>query len=106
MKLLTTFLIACLAALAVYSARRRILFALRTGAIVYVVVLFVRLAFSAWSFADRWEDLIWPVFLLLVVWGALWFVSTIYADRKAKKIRSASQAARRERPYRGRRRPA
>ena len=85
MKLLTTFLIACLAALAVYSARRRIFFALRTGAIVYVVVLFVRLLLSAGSLADRWEDLFWPVLLLLVAWAALWVISTVYAERRAKK---------------------
>ena len=96
MKLLTTFLIACLAALAVYSARRRILFALRTGAIVYVVVLFVRLAFSAWSLADRWEDLIWPAICLFIAWLVLSWVSTSYAERRdrQKRLRGASGAGR------------
>ena len=51
MKLLTTLLIACLAALAVYAARRRIMFALKTGAVVYIVVLFGRLILSAGSLA-------------------------------------------------------
>jgi CHASE2 domain-containing sensor protein len=90
MKLLTTLLIACMAALAVYIARRRIVFALKTGAIVYVVVLFGRLAMSAGSFADRWEDMVWPVFIMLVAWVVLWWVSTTYAERRTKKSRQRS----------------
>lgn len=85
MKLLTTLLIASLAALAVYSARRRIIFALKTGAIVYIVLLFGRLVLSAGSLADRWEDLIWPTFFMLVGWVILWRVSTTYAERRGKK---------------------
>jgi len=84
-KLLTTLLIAALAALAVYSARRRIFFALKTGAVVYIVLLFGRLLLSAGSLADRWEDLIWPVFFLLLAWVILWRVSTTYAERRARK---------------------
>jgi hypothetical protein len=86
-KLLTTLLIASLAALAVYAARRRILFALKTGAVVYVVVLFGRLLLSGPELADRWEDLIWPVFGLLVVWVILWWVSTTYAERRGRRSR-------------------
>ena len=88
MKLLTTLLIAGMVALAVYMARRRIVLALRTGAIVYVVVLFGRLLLSAGSLADRWEDLVWPVFVLLVAWVILWFVSTQYAERRAGQRKS------------------
>jgi hypothetical protein len=84
-KLLTTALIATLAALAVYSARRRIIYALKTGAVVYVVLLFARLLISAGSLADRWEDLVWPVFIMLVAWVILWRVSTTYADRRARR---------------------
>ena len=87
MKLLTTFLIASLAALIVYAARRRIIFALKTGAIVYVVVLFGRLLFSAGSLADRWEDLVWLFLVLLLVWLVLWFVSTTYQARRPRKTR-------------------
>ena len=83
MKFLTTLLIACMAALAVYSIRRRVVFALRTGAIVYVVVLFGRLLLSM----DRWEDLVGPVIIMLVAWAVLWVVSTNYAERRAKKSR-------------------
>jgi hypothetical protein len=83
-KLLTTLLIAGLAALAVYTARRRIVFALKTGAVVYVVVLFGRLLLSGLSLADRWEDLVWPVIVTLVAWAVLWVVSTNYAERRAK----------------------
>jgi hypothetical protein len=83
-KLLTTLLIAGLAALAVYTARRRIVFALKTGAVVYVVVLFGRLLLSGLSLADRWEDLVWPVIVTLVAWAVLWVVSTSYAERRAK----------------------
>jgi hypothetical protein len=84
-KLLTTLLIAALAALGVYAARRRIMFSLRVGAIVYVVVLFGRLLLSAGDLADRWEDLVWPVFVLLIVWVILWAVSTQYEQRRAAR---------------------
>ena len=84
MKLLTTLLIAVLAALAVYSARRRIFFALKTGAIVYVVVLFVRLLFDFGSLSDRWDDLVWPVFIMLIAWAVLWFASIQYEARKRR----------------------
>ena len=85
MKLLTTLLIAVLAALTVYAARRRIVFALKTGAVVYVVVLFGRLLFSMGDLADRWEDLVWPVLIMLVVWAVLWFISTNYAARRSAR---------------------
>ena len=85
MKFLTTLLLALLVALGVYVARRRIMFALKVGAIAYVVLLFGRLLMSAGSFADRWEDLVWPVFILLVVWAVLWLVSTTYESRKAAR---------------------
>jgi hypothetical protein len=85
MKLLTTLLIAILAGLAVYSARRRITFALKTGAIVYVVVLFVRLALDSVSFADRWDDIVWPVVILLIVWLVLWLASRTYAARRPRR---------------------
>ena len=85
MKLLTTLLLAALAALAVYSARHRIIYALKTGAVVYIVLLFARLLISAGSLADSWEDLVWPVFIMLVAWVILWWVSTSYAQRREKK---------------------
>jgi hypothetical protein len=94
MKLLTTLLVACLAALAVYSARRRIVFALKTGAAVYVVVLFGRLLLSAGSLADRWEDLLWPVILMLLAWVILWWASTVYAERRERKIKTAAGVVR------------
>ena len=81
MKLLTTLLIASLAALGVYAARRRIVFALRTGAIVYIIVLFGRLVFAL----DRLEDLVWPVIGMLVVWAVAWFVSNLYFERKRRQ---------------------
>jgi asparagine N-glycosylation enzyme membrane subunit Stt3 len=96
-KVLTTLLLATLAALAVYSARRRIMFALKTGAVVYIVLLFARLLLSAWSLGDRWEDLVWPVFFMLVGWAILWWVSTTYAERRSRTIRGASEAGRRGR---------
>ena len=100
MKLLSTLLLASLAALAVYSARRRIVYALKTGAVVYIVLLFGRLLLSAGSLGERWEDLIWPVFFILVGWVILWRVSTTYAERRSKTIRSASEAGRRARRFR------
>jgi hypothetical protein len=94
MKLLTTLLIACLAALAMYSARRRIVFALKTGAVVYIVVLFGRLLLSAGSLGDRWEDLLWPVLVMLVAWVILWWISNLYAQRRERKVKTASGAVR------------
>jgi len=99
-KLLSTLLLATLAALAVYSARRRIVFALKTGAVVYIVLLFARLLLSAGSMGERWEDLVWPVFFILVGWTILWRVSTTYEERRSKSIRSASEAGRRGRRFR------
>jgi hypothetical protein len=81
-KLLTTALLAALGALVVYMARRRILFALKTGAILYVVLLFGRLLLSAGSLADRWEDLFWPAVVMLIAWSVLWWISTRYAERR------------------------
>jgi CHASE2 domain-containing sensor protein len=85
MKLLTTLLIAALAALGVYAARRRVFFALRTGAIVYIIVLFGRLLLSAGSLADRWEDVIWPVLGMLVIWAVAWFASNLYLERRERR---------------------
>ena len=87
MKLLTTALIAALAALAVYAARRRILFALRTGAIVYVIVLFVRLVFSAFSLSDRWQDVLWPIVGMALIWVVAWCASNVYLERRARRGR-------------------
>jgi len=83
MKLLTEVLIACAIALAVYAARRRIVFALKTGAVAYVVLMVGRLLLSM----DRWEDLMWPVLIMLIAWAVLWVASTNYAERRAKKSR-------------------
>lgn len=96
MKLLTTLLLAMLGALIVYMARRRILFALKTGAILYIVLLIGRLVLSMGSLADRWEDLIGPAAIGLAGWALLWWVSTNYAERRdrQKKIRSASGVGR------------
>ncbi len=85
MKLLTTLLVSCLAALAVYSARRRIRFALKTGALVYVVLLFGRLLISAGSLADRWEVIFWPVVVMLIAWVMLWWTSAVYRQRRARR---------------------
>jgi hypothetical protein len=84
-KLLTTLLIACLAALMVYTARRRIWLALKVGGIVYIVVLFARLIIGQDGLADRFEDLVWPVLIILVVWVVLWAISTSYERRKAAR---------------------
>jgi hypothetical protein len=84
-KLFTTLLIAALAALAVYSMRRRIFLALRTGAIVYVIVLFARLLLSADSVLNRVDDLLWPLMIMVGAWAALWVVTSIYLERRARR---------------------
>jgi membrane protein implicated in regulation of membrane protease activity len=98
-KFVTTLLFAVLAALGVYMARRRILFALKTGAIVYVVLMFARLLLDVGSMADHMDDLIWPAILLLIAWVILWWISTSYAERRerekrAQTIRRASSTGR------------
>ena len=103
MKLLSTLLLAVLGALAVYAARRRIIFALKTGAILYIVLLFGRLALSLFSVNDRLDEFIWPAIFLVLVWVLLTKFSTAYAARRdlqkkqAKlqaKLRNASGAGR------------
>ena len=85
MKLFTTLLIATLVGMMVYAARRRIWLALRLGAVTYVVVLFGRLLLSGGALADRWDDLVWPVFGLLVLWVVLWLISTRYEQRRKRR---------------------
>jgi hypothetical protein len=80
-------------------ARRRIIFALKTGAIVYVVLLFGRLLLSLVTGGAQSEPLgefFWPVVLLGIAWIVLWWVSTNYAQRRErqKRLRRASGAGR------------
>jgi hypothetical protein len=98
-KILTTLLWASLAALGVYMARRRIIFALKTGAIVYVVLLFGRLLLSFLTGGAQSEPLgefFWPVVIMLVAWLVLTRISTNYAERRErqKRIRPSSGAGR------------
>jgi hypothetical protein len=95
-KFVTTLLFAILAAMGVYMARRRILFALKTGAIVYVVLIGGRLLLSIGTFGDRLDELIWPALLLFIAWVVLWSISTNYAQRRdrEKRIRRASSTGR------------
>jgi hypothetical protein len=98
-KLLTTLLLASLAALGVYAARRRILYALKTGAIVYVVLLFARLLLSlvtGGAQSEHVDELVWPTLILAIVWAVLWWVSTAYAQRRErqKKLRRAAGVVR------------
>ncbi len=98
-KFVTTLLFAILAALGVYMARRRIVFALKTGAIVYVVLIFARLVLAMGSVADHMDDLIWPAVFVMIAWAMLWWISTSYAERRdrerrAQAIRRASSTGR------------
>jgi hypothetical protein len=98
-KLLTTLLWASLAALGVYAARRRIIFALKTGAVVYVVLIFARLLLSLLTGGLQSEpvgEIIWPVVILLLAWLILSRVSASYAERRdrQKRLRRASGAGR------------
>ena len=98
-KLVTALLLAALAAIGVYAARRRIIFALKTGAIVYVALIFGRLLLSLVTGASQSEPLgevVWPVVIMLVAWVILSKVSTSYAERRdrEKRLRRASGAGR------------
>jgi hypothetical protein len=98
-KLFTTLLLAALAAIGVYAARHRIIFALKTGAIVYVALIFGRLLLSLVTGGGQSEplgELVWPVVILLIAWVILSKVSTSYAERRdrEKRLRRASGAGR------------
>jgi hypothetical protein len=97
MKVFTTLLIALAIALGVYAARRRIVFALKVGALVYLVLLPLRLLFAAGSLADRAEDLVWPLFLLGATWLVLWYASTRYERRHRDRPRQPLPSGRRPR---------
>jgi hypothetical protein len=89
-KILTTALLAALAAFGVYMARRRIIFALKTGAIVYIVLLFGRLLVELVTGGARSEPLgefVWPAFFLGILWVVLWWASTAYAQRRDREKR-------------------
>jgi len=99
-KLVTALLLAALAAIGVYAARRRIIFALKTGAIVYVALIFGRLLLSLLTGgggqSEPLGELVWPVVILLIAWVILSKVSTNYAERRdrEKRLRRASGAGR------------
>src|ERR1051325_5599320 len=97
-KFLTTLLWASLAALGVYMARRRIIFALKTGAIVYVVLVFARLGLSVLTGGNQNEpvaDLVVPVLIMLIAWFVLTKVSTAYAERRDREKRLRKEQLRR-----------
>ena len=80
-------------------ARHRIMFALKTGGIVYVGLIFVRLFVSLVSGGAKSEpigEFVWPVVFLAIAWAVLWWVSTNYAQRRdrEKRLRRASGGGR------------
>lgn len=103
-KTFTTLLMASLAALAVYMARRRIVFALKTGAVAYVILVFGRLFLSLLTGGAQSEPLgefFWPIVVLVIAWYVLTKVSTSYAEKRDRekrlqreKLRRASGAGR------------
>jgi hypothetical protein len=88
-KFVTTLLIAMLAGLLVYSARRRVWLALKTAGIVYIILLPLRLLFSAGTVFEQLDELVWPALGILVVWVVLWWASTTYERRKRERQRQA-----------------
>lgn len=82
MKFLTTLLLAVLVGLVIYMLRRRIKLALTVAGITYMVVLPIRLLFSAGDIVDRFDTLVWPVLIVLVLWLGLRQASLIYERRK------------------------
>jgi len=90
-KFFSTLLVAVGAALVVYAARHRIVYALKVGAVVYIVMLPLRLLTVAGEAFERLDELIWPLVGLLVLWVVLWWVSTSYERRK--QAREASRRA-------------
>lgn len=98
--LVTRLLFAALAALGVYAARRRIIFALKTGAIVYFALEFTRLLFTLLTGGAQSEPLaglFWPVVVILGGWLILSKVSTKYAMRRDREKQLQREALRQER---------
>ena len=87
MKLFTTLLVALLAGLLVYAVRQRVWLALKTAGIVYLILLPIRLVFSP-DLGEHLQDLVWPAFIILVVWVVLWYASTTYERRKRQREQS------------------
>ena len=87
MKVVTTLLIAVGLGLAVYAARRRLKLALTVAGVAYVVMLPIRLLFSAGDLTERVDDLVWPLFFLLLLWLPLWYWSTRVEEQKARQPR-------------------
>jgi hypothetical protein len=96
-KLVTTLLVAVLAGLGIYLARRRIKLALTTAAVVYFVLLPIRLILAAGDLADRVESLALPALLVFAVWYVLTKASTTYERRKLRERARARPADTRRR---------
>jgi hypothetical protein len=82
MKLVNTLLLALLASLGVYAARRRIVLALKVGAVVYLIMLPLRLLSVGGGLFERLDQLIWPIAGVLLLWLVLWWLSTSHERRK------------------------
>lgn len=96
----TKLLFAALAALGVYAARRRIVFALKTGAIVYLGLEFTRLLFSLLTGGAKSEpigEFVIPVLVIFGAWLILSKVSTRYAVRRDREKQLQREALRQER---------
>ncbi len=91
MKFFTTLLLALAAGLGIYAARRRIKLALTTAAVVYFVVLPIRLLFSAGEVVDRLDEAVWPLLAVVAVWLVLRQLSLEYERRKHAGRRSAGK---------------
>ena len=82
MRVFSTLLLATIAALGVYAIRKRLLFALKVGAGLFLVLLPIRLLLAATQLHESFDALIWPICALLVVWFVLRWVSLEYERRK------------------------
>ena len=84
MKVLTSLLLAMAAGLGIYAARQRLVLALKVGALVFLILLPVRLILAASEFADHFDALVWPLCGLLTAWALLWYASIKYEERKKR----------------------
>lgn len=82
MRVLSTLVFSLLAALGLYAARRRIWLALKTGAVVFLVLLPIRLLFYLPSLEGQINNLVWPAAGALLAWLVLWRASTTYQRRR------------------------
>ena len=54
--------------------------------VVMLLVRFRRQSTTAFRLVVHAVDILWPVLIMLVAWVILWWISTVYAERRGRKL--------------------